>query len=387
MTDEVVDLLVIGGGPAGLSAVRAYREAGGKGRAVLVSADPDAPYDRPPLSKDFLRGDQPEDEMGLLDDGELSRLEVTWASDRVTSVDTGRKHVGTRDGSGYTYRHCVFATGSNPADLPVPGGDDSALLRLRTLEDGRRLKAAVAGAKTVAVIGSGFIGCEAASSLRRLGLDVVQVTNEFSPQENRLGAEAGARIAGWLAEDGVRLVTGATVTALDRDENGVSIRLDGQDDVRADVVLLAVGVRPATELAAEAGLAVHEGRIVVDAHMRTSAEGVLAAGDVVYALNNAAARQLSVEHWFDAETMGRIAGQTAAGVEDATWSDPPGFWSQIGDRWLKYAAWGDGYVEALYEEGEGDAFTVWYQDGDGTCVGVLTYLADENYDKAFRLLS
>ncbi|MCE0534193.1 NAD(P)/FAD-dependent oxidoreductase [Kineosporia rhizophila] len=386
MTDQVVELLVIGGGPAGLSAVRAYREAGGLGRVVLVAADPDSPHERPPLSKDFLRGEQAEGDFGLLDEGELARLEVTWARDRVVSVDVEARRVSTREGADFAYRKCIFATGANPADLPVPGGEDSSLLRLRTLEDGRRLRQAVAGAKTVAVIGSGFIGCEAASSLRRLGVEVVQVTNEYAPQENRLGDEAAARIARWLTEDGVHLVTGVTVTAIERDAQGVTVQLAGREPVRADEVLLAVGVRPASDLAAEAGLRLHEGRILVDAQMRTSADGVLAAGDVVHAFNTAAGRGISVEHWFDAETMGKIAGRSAAGVEGAEWSSPPGFWSQIGDRWLKYAAWGDGYVEALYEEGEGDAFTVWYQDENGTCVGVLTYKADANYDKAFSLL-
>lgn len=387
MTDQVVELLVIGGGPAGLAAVRAYRAEGGKGRVVVVSADPDSPYDRPPLSKDFLRGEQPEEEMGLLDEGELATLEVSWTHDRVVAVDVAGRRVSTRDGIGFSYRWLLFATGAIPAGLSVPGGEDSSVLRLRTLQDGKRLKQAVGPARTVAVIGSGFIGCEAASSLRRLGLDVVQVTDEHTPQEARLGPEAGQRIAGWLAEDGVRLVTGATVAALERGENGVTVRLKGQDDVTADEVLLAVGVRPASELAAQAGLTLHEGRIVVDARMQASAEGVLAAGDVAHAFNTAAGRGLSVEHWFDAETMGKIAGQTAAGAQKAQWSDPPGFWSQIGDRWLKYSAWGDGYVEALFEPGEGDAFTVWYQDENGTCVGVLTHNADENYEKAFGLLS
>ncbi|GAB6899667.1 NAD(P)/FAD-dependent oxidoreductase [Kineosporia succinea] len=382
MTDEVVDLLVIGGGPAGLSAVRAYREEGGKGRVMLVSADPDSPYDRPPLSKDFLRGDASEDDLGLLEDGELSRLEVTWARDRVTAVDVAARHVGTREGAGFTYRTLVLATGANPLPLPVPGGDDASVLRLRTLADSKRLREAVGSARTVAVIGSGFIGCEAASSLRRLGLEVVQITNEDAPQEKRLGAEAGARIAGWLEADGVRLITGATVTAIE----GGTVRLRDGDDVTADVVLTAVGVQPASQLAAEAGLSLHEGRVVVDAHMRTSADGVLAAGDVVHAFNTAAGRALSVEHWFDAETMGKIAGRTAAGVDDAEWSDPPGFWSQIGDRWLKYAAWGDGYAQARFEAGAGDAFTVWYHDENGAVVGALTYEADENYDKAFSLL-
>lgn len=391
MSDDVVDLLVIGGGPAGLAAVRAYRGEGGRGRVVVVSADPDAPYDRPPLSKDFLAGQHAEGELDLLEEGEAEQLGMTWLRDRVVAVDPAGRRVMTRDGSEFTYRWCLFATGSNPAGLSVPGGEDGGVLRLRTLEDARRLRQvlgqAVGRPRTVAVIGSGFVGCEVASSLCRPGLDVVLVTEQDVPQEDRLGTDAGARIAGWLVEDGVRLVTGVTVTAIEPAASGVTIRLDGAADVPADEVLVAVGAVPVVGLAAEAGLELEEGRILVDTRMRSSIEGVLAAGDVARAYNTSAGRELSVEHWFDAETTGRIAGQTAAGNAEVEWAEPTGFWSRIGDRWLKYAAWGDGYVEELFEEGEQGGFTVWYEDENGTCVGALTYLADDDYDKAFSLLS
>jgi len=386
MSDDVVDLLVIGGGPAGLSAVRAYREEGGRGRVVVVSADLDAPYDRPALSKDFLFGDRPEAEFDLLAAGEAERLRLTWVQDRVTSVDLERRRALTRDGLDFTYRWLLFATGSNPAGLPVPGGADSRLLGLRTLQDARRLRQVIGTARTVAVIGSGFVGCEVAAALRRLGLGVVLVTQEDTPQEDRLGPDAGARIASWLEQDGVEMVTGAGVTAIEPDGAGLLVRLAGADDVRADEVLLAVGTVVASELAARTGLDLQDGRILVDSRMRGSVDGVLAAGDVALAFNASAGRELSVEHWFDAEIMGRIAGRTAAGNTQTEWADPPGFWTRIGDRWLKYAGWGDGYVEELFEEGEGDAFTVWYEDENGTCVGVLTHGADDDYEKAFGLL-
>jgi 3-phenylpropionate/trans-cinnamate dioxygenase ferredoxin reductase component len=142
--------------------------------------------------------------------------------------------------------------------------------------------------------------------------------------------------------------------------------------------VMAAGVAPRAELAAAAGISVGGGAIPVDAAMRTSAPGVLAAGDVCRAFNVAAGRELRVEHWGDALGQGAIAGQVAAGRE-AAWSDVPGFWSTIGRCTLKYTAWGDGFDEARFVP-HGNGFTVCY-GRDGKLVGVLTHEADENYER------
>jgi NADPH-dependent 2,4-dienoyl-CoA reductase/sulfur reductase-like enzyme len=231
------------------------------------------------------------------------------------------------------------------------------------------------------VVGSGFIGCEAAASLSMRGIAVTLVSDEDIPHATRLGEEAGRRIQGWLEEHRVQLELGHGVDAI---ECGVTVRTPTAALPDADLVLMASGVRPRGELAEAAGLATHAGRIVVDERMRASAHGVLAAGDVAWARNAAAGRHLGVEHWGDALAMGEIAGRTAAG-EDATWDEAPGFWSTIGTRTLKYVAWGDGYDEARFAQRPAGGWSVWY-GRDGVTVGVLAHDADEDYERGRELV-
>lgn len=207
------------------------------------------------------------------------------------------------------------------------------------------------------------------------------LSTESVPQENRLGKDAGTRIAGWLREEGVRLRPG---TSLRRVVNGRVLHTDAGEPVHADLVLLATGVKPRVGLADKAGLSVRTGRVRADECMRTGAAGVLAAGDVVLAHNAAAGRALPVEHWGEALIMGELAGATAAGAA-SSWQNAPGFWSVIGDRVLKYAAWGDGFDEANLVQHSENAFTVWYGWG-GTTVGVLTHQADHDYERGTDLV-
>jgi 3-phenylpropionate/trans-cinnamate dioxygenase ferredoxin reductase component len=203
---------------------------------------------------------------------------------------------------------------------------------------------------------------------------------EDGPQAARLGEAASQILRAWLADDDVSLRLGAKVESIEAGR----VRLAGETSAEGDLLLVAGGVEPAAGLAAAAGLAVEGGRIQVDAQMRSSVADVLAAGDVAYAFNAAAGRHLAVEHWGEALAMGQVAGQTAAGVE-ASWAEVPGFWSAIGDRTLKYAAWGDGFDESSLVLHPGGAFTVWYSR-DKVAVGVLTHDADQDYERGRRLI-
>jgi 3-phenylpropionate/trans-cinnamate dioxygenase ferredoxin reductase subunit len=374
-------LVVVGGGPAALEAARAYREAGAGGEVVLVSADEHLPYNRPPLSKDFLRGESAEDDLPL-EDGDFYRrqdIDVRLRT-RAQALDTGRRILILSDGDTLSYHSCVLATGAAPKPLPVPAAEGSGAYYLRSRQQARELREAAAAARSAVVVGSGFIGCEAAASLARRGLAVTLVSMEDGPQAARLGDAASQILRAWLADDGVSLRLGVKVESIEAGR----VRLAGETSVEGDLLLVAGGVEPAAGIAAEAGLAVEAGRIQVDAHMRSSVADVLAAGDVAYAFNAAAGRHLAVEHWGEALAMGQVAGQTAAGGE-ASWAEVPGFWSTIGDRTLKYAAWGDGFSEASLVLHAGGAFTVWYSQ-DGATVGVLTHDADHDYERGRRLI-
>lgn len=365
-------LVIVGGGPAALAAARGYRDAGGGGDVTLLTPELVLPYQRPPLSKDFLRGE--------VDDSDLPIEAEAWYAEHGVTVRLGGE-VETLDaasrtltlGSGETlsYDACVLATGAEPSILPVPGATEDWVLVLRTLATARVLRDRAAQAETALVVGSGFIGCEVAASLAMRGVAVTLASDEDIPHASRLGEEAGRRIQGWLEALGVTLRLGHPVEALTEDA--------------ADLILMAAGVTPRAGLAETAGLDTREGRIVVDEHMRTSAEHVYAAGDVALARNATAGRHLAVEHWGEALNMGEIAGRAIAGDAEARWDVAPGFWSTIGTHTLKYVAWGDGFDEArLVEHGDG-AWTIWYGT-EGRTVGVLTHERDDDYETGRQLI-
>ena len=369
-------LVIVGSGPAGLEAARAYREVGGEGEVILVSTDEDLPYNRPPLSKEFLRGESDESDLPIEEEGFYKTNGITLRlGTEVRELHLDSHLLTLSDATELEYGRCILATGANPASLPAPGADDPGVFYLRSQRDARQLRQAATSAHSVVVVGSGFIGCEAAASLARRGLGVTLVTMENLPQGDRLGRVAGERLRGWLQEEGVILCLGVEVEEV---QGGRVVRLSDGSTAEGDLILVAGGVYPEAGLAVDAGLAIAQHRVRVDAHMRSSDADVFAAGDVALAYNSVAGRHLVVEHWGDALAMGRVAGETAAG-RDVRWSEVPGFWSTIGSRTLKYAAWGDGFDHDHLIDHGGGAFTIWFDRND-IAVGVLTHQADDDYD-------
>lgn len=374
-----VGLLVVGGGPAAHSAAIAYREQGGEGSVLVVSDDDTPPYFRPSLTKDHLRGESTEDELLLGDPADGIEIRIGRT---VGALSPAGYRARLDDGTTVDYRNCVLATGATPTRLPVPGAEDA--LYLRYLADARTLRDRVGQVRSAVVVGSGFIGCEAAASLARCGLEVTVCSTERVPQAARLGDAVGDRIADWLGAEGVRFRGGAEVTGIETTTGRQVVHVREGAPASADLVLVATGITPRAELAVEAGVPVERDRVVVDERMRSTVDGVLAAGDVALARNGAAGRHLPVEHWEEAEVMGRIAGTTAAGG-DAVWDSPPGFWTEIGDRTLKYAAWGDGFDEVALASHPDRGFTAWFQRA-GLLVGVATHLADDDHERGTELI-
>ena len=372
-------LIVIGSGPGGITAARAYLDAGGDGPVTVFTTDVDLPYQRPPLSKDMLRDTMASPTVLPILDGPHSLDGIDVQSGRAVARVDPLRHTVTVGEEMHTYDALVLAPGAHPTPLPVAEAA-AQVHHLRSLSDARALSETAAHARTALVIGSGFIGCEASASLAMRGIETTLVTPETGPQAARLGAHASRVIAGWLTELGVHLITGTSVTAVQAPR---TVHTDDGRTHEPDLILVAVGTIPSTDFLQGSGIALHEGRIVVDEHLRTTMRDVWAAGDAVHAHHSRAGRTLSVEHWGDASAMGEIAGRGAAG-QDGEWSDPPGFWSEIGEHQLKYSAWGDGWDDLSVTERTG-GFTVRY-GRDGQLAGVLTYGADDDYEAAAEQL-
>jgi 3-phenylpropionate/trans-cinnamate dioxygenase ferredoxin reductase component len=377
-------LVIVGGGPAGFAAAGSFREANGRGAVAIVADEGRMPYRRPPLIKEFLRGEATEDELPLESEAWLREHDVQLVAGHAARLDLDRRAIILSGGRELPYEHCLLATGAEPVRLPIPGADDPAVRVVRSLEHVRELQRRLAPGDSVIVIGSGFIGCEIAASLAVRGQTVTLVSDESAPNESRLGSEAADRIVGWLRQLGVRLMLGTGVEEIRR--HGAELRVRrGPQDLCASTIVMATGVSPRSELLGGSEPLVN-GAIPVDASMRTALPRVLAAGDVAFAENVAAGRPLHVEHWGDALAQGAIAGADAAGAR-RVWDEVPGFWSTIGDHTLKYAAWGDGYDRAVLTTGrEQGAFTVWYAR-DERLVGVLTHEVDEAYERGRELIA
>jgi NADPH-dependent 2,4-dienoyl-CoA reductase/sulfur reductase-like enzyme len=368
-------LIVIGSGPAGVAAAAAFREYCDDVPVRMLTADVDRPYFRPPLSKEFLRGETED----------VSRDGAEWCADHGVELLTGTRvdaieveqRVVVAAGARYPYTELILACGASPTPPPVPGGDLAHILRSQ--RDAIQLRDAARRADSAVVIGAGFIGCEAAASLAMQGLSVTLVAPDEFPQQKRLGAETGQRLAALVEKSGTRFVGDTRVQEI----TGDSVVLDDGVSVHADLIVAATGVAPNSAIAETGGLEVKHSRIVVDAGMQTFWHGVFAAGDVALGVNTTARRPIAIEHWQDATDQGAVAGRRAAGA-DAAWSQVPGFWTTIGDETLKYHAWGDGYDRSrLVDHGSG--CTVWYE-ADEAVVGVLTHNADDDYDLGERLI-
>ncbi len=368
MSSELA-LLIVGGGPCGLEAARGYRDAGGEGPGASVTDEQRMPYDRPPLTKELLRDEISEAELPLENETWLADHRVSLVSGRAVALDHHDHVVTLSGGRRLSYRSCLLATGAEPTRLGVPGADDPAVRVLRSLDQLRELRRRLDPEMMVIVIGSGFIGCEIAASLRRRGHPVTIISDESAPNVGRLGQEPADELLAWLREEQVTLALGAEVQQITR--AGHTLQVDfGEGHAAAPLVVMATGVAPRSELLVASGTPLTDGAVPVDERMRTALPGVLAAGDVCIAHNATAGRPLRVEHWGDALKQGELAGRAAAG-EAVAWGDVPGFWSTIGKRTLKYAADGCG---AGYGR-------------DDRVVGVLAHTADADYDHGRELIA
>jgi 3-phenylpropionate/trans-cinnamate dioxygenase ferredoxin reductase component len=307
-------IAIVGAGLAGAKAAEALRIDGFAGRIVLFGDEPHRPYERPPLSKDYLQGRTDRDAAFVhpADWYAQHRVELRLA-DPVTALDPAAHRLSTRSGDRFGYDKLLLSTGASPVRLPVPGAELAGVHHLRTLDDSDALRTALRPDRRVVIIGGGWIGLETAAAARAAGASVTVLEQAELPLLRVLGPRLAAVFADLHVAHGVRLHTGAGVTGLGAaagDPTTVgSVRLDDGQEIAADLVVVGIGVRPNVELARAAGLEVDNG-IVVDAALRTSDPDICAAGDVANAYHPRLGRHLRVEHWANALHQPVVAAQT-----------------------------------------------------------------------------
>lgn len=366
MTDPRT-LVVIGAGLAGAKAAEGARSSGFDGRIVLVGDEREEPYERPPLSKQVLRGEAPPESARVHESGchEAHRIELVTGR-AVEALDVDARRVRLDDGEQLRFDAAVLATGSAPRRLGVPGNDLAGVHQLRSLDDARRLGEAIRGAERVGVIGAGWIGSEVAASARQMGAEVVLVDPLATPLQRVLGGEFGAMFAELHSHHGVKLRLGTGVVELRGTTRVESVVLDDGGVEHVDTVVVGIGVTPRVELARRAGLDVSDG-IVTDEHLRTSAPSVYAAGDVASAWHPHFRRHLRVEHWANALNQGLTAGANAVGGSDV-YDRLPYFFSDQYDLGLEYVGH-HGPDDRLVVRGRPEARELvgfWHRDGDVT---------------------
>lgn len=360
-------VVIVGAGAAGHRAAETLRDRGYAGPITLVGRDPEVPYDRPNLSKDYLAGTAPEEWMSLrsreLYEARDIRLET---ASEVVALDVAARTVTLGDGRTLPFGALVLSTGADPIPLGVPGGDRDNVHLLRTLEDCRRLKAALGGARRVVIVGAGFIGLEAAASLRARGLEVAVVAPEPTPLVRVVGLEVGGFLRRLHEEHGVEFHLGQSVAEV----TATGVRTVAGVEIAADVILVGIGVRPSVELARRAGLEV-DGGIVVDEHLETRVRGIYAAGDVVRFPDARSGQRIRVEHWVVAQRMGAQVARNVLG-ERAPFRDVPFFWTVHYDVTLSYVGHAEG-TDDIHVEGSLEArdCAIEYRHG-GRLAAVLT---------------
>lgn len=377
--------VIAGAGLTGAKAAETLRAEGFGGRVVLVGAEPDLPYERPPLSKGYLLGQDDRasvfvhDEKWYVDHG----IEVLTGR-RATALDRAAHELELAGGERLGYTKLLLATGATPRRLRVPGNDLDGVHYLRRLGHADRLRDALAAGGRVVVAGAGWIGLETAAAARHHGCPVTIVEPGPAPLHATLGPELGGFFADLHRRHGVELRFGTGVTGFAGDST-VSAVLTDDGEIPADVVVVGIGARPETQLAADAGLAVDDG-ILVDAGLRTEDPDVFAAGDVASVWQERYGRRVRVEHWAAATTGGPAAALAMLGRE-VVHDDLPYFFSDQYDAGMEFTGWfPPGGCDQVVRRGDAEAFHAFWLTGGRVVAGLHVNKWDEGLDAVRALI-
>jgi 3-phenylpropionate/trans-cinnamate dioxygenase ferredoxin reductase component len=361
-----VDNVIVGGGLAAGMVAQEYRGADGGGSVLLIGREPHPPYHRPPLTKEFLRGEKPVEETYVHSLDEWRQLDVELRlSTEVAAIDPAAHMVELAGGDRIEYGRLALATGATPRTL----GEAASI---RVIEDSQRVGALLnTGSGHLGVIGGGFIGVEAAASARMKGLDVTLVTPEQVLWSHLFGDQVGAYFQGHMERHGVRVLTGQKTLP------------DGD----YDLILAGIGVSPNIELAQNAGLPTNHG-VLADDHL-VAAPDIWVAGDIAEYQSVIHDRRIRIEHWDVALNHGSYIGKSWAGAEDGPYQVVPYFFSDIGDwTWMEYVGPGD-RDDSVEVRGsmDDDDFVAYYSNAEGKLTACLAVNRGDELNAARELIA
>ncbi len=389
MSVRAVDHLLIGGGLACGSAAQALRETTDEGSVLLVGREPDPPYERPPCSKGYLRGEDKREDTFVASPAwyEQHNVELLTRTS-VTGLDLASRTAELSTREQVRFERALIATGANVRRLSVPGCELEGLHYLRTLANSDAIRADAEGAEHVVMIGGSYIGCEVAASLTAIGKRCTIVMQEELPLQRTFGEAAGRFFERVLREHGIAIHGSDELERFEGSERVGKVVTKNGLELEAELVVIGVGVSPEVRLARAAGLAVGErGGVQCSAKLEASAPGVFAAGDMCEYDSPMHRESLRVEHWDVAFNQGRTAAMNMLGM-DVDYDVIPYFFSDLAD-WvsLEYVGpayeWDEEVVRGSFDDGE---FTNWYLQ-DGRLRGALTVGRSEDLQHARRLIA
>jgi len=370
--------MIVGASLAGGKAAGELREQGFDGRIVLIGAEDELPYERPPLTKDYLRGESEREKAYVhpADFYEQHDIELVRGA-TVTAIDASASRVTVDDGRELDYDKLLLTTGAEPRRIPVPGSELDGVHYLRTLADCDVLRRRLDDSSRVAVVGAGWIGSEFAASARQLGLEVTVIDPLALPNERIFGPEIGAFYRDVHVQHGVEMLLGQGVDAFEGDGSVARVRTSSGRIVDCDFAVVGIGITPRTQLAGDAGIALDNG-IVVNERLETSAAGVFAAGDVANAWHPFYEQHIRVEHWANALNQGPAAARAMLG-QDVSYDRIPYFFSDQYDVGMEYSGYATSWDEVVFRgDRDGGEFVAFWLSGSRVVAGMNVNVWDVN---------
>lgn len=355
--------VIVGASLAGAKAAEELRERGFDGNVVLIGSEEERPYERPPLTKDYLRGESEREKAYVHPSDFYEQHEIElWTGRTVTGIDSASSRITLDDGRELAYDRLLLSTGAEPRRLSVPGGELEGVHYLRTLADCERLRERLEHGGRVVVVGAGWIGSEFAASARQRGLEVTLIDPLALPNERIFGPEIGGFYRDVHARHGVELVLGEGVEALEGDSAVDRARTTSGRVIDCDFAVIGIGVSPRVDLAAAAGAKIENG-IVVDHQLRTTLSDVFAAGDVANAWHPFFKRNIRVEHWANALNQGPAAARAMLG-EPVSYDRIPYFFSDQYDVGMEYSGYATSWDQVVFrgDPGSGEFVAFWLHE-------------------------